>query len=53
MVEGEERLKVKKDRTISPMLVYDGELSRRVLADAFFSFVVSAYKLLGRSANGG
>ena len=43
------RLKVKKDRTVRPVLVYDGDLSRRVPADAFFSFIVSADKLLGRS----
>ena len=43
------RLKVKKDRTVRPVLVYDGELSRRVPADAFFSFIVSADKLMGRS----
>ena len=43
------RLKVKKDRTVRPVLVYDGDLSRRVPADAFFSFIVSADKLLGRN----
>ncbi len=47
------RLKVKRDRTVRPVLVYDGELSKRVPADAFFSFIVSADKLIGRPANGG
>ena len=42
------RLKVKKDRTVRPVLVYDGALSRRVPADAFFSFIVSADTLIGR-----
>ena len=42
------RLKVKKDRTVRPVLVYDGVLSRRVPADAFFSFIVSADTLIGR-----
>ena len=43
------RLKVKKGRTVRPVLVYDGDLSKRIPADAFFSFIVSADKLLGRS----
>ena len=42
------RLKIKKDRTVRPVLVYDGDLSRRVPADAFFSFIVSADRLIGR-----
>ena len=42
------RLKVKKSRTVRPVLVYDGELSRRVPADAFFSFIVPVEKLMGR-----
>ena len=43
------RLKVKKTRTVRPVLVYDGELSKRVPADAFFSFIVPVEKLMGRS----
>ena len=43
------RLKVKNTRTVRPVLVYDGDLSRRVPADAFFSFIVSADDLIGRS----
>ncbi len=45
------RLKVKKGRTVRPVLVYDGELSRRVPADAFFSFIVSAARLIGREGD--
>jgi len=41
-------LKVKRSRTVRPVLVYDGELSRRVPADAYFSFIVSADRLMGR-----
>ena len=46
------RLKVKNARTVRPVLVYDGDLSRRVPADAFFSFIVSSDDLIGRSAAG-
>ena len=45
------RLKMKKDRTVRPVLVYDGDLSRRVPADAFFSFIVSADRLIGRESD--
>ena len=43
------RLKVKNTRTVRPVLVYDGDLSRRVPADAYFSFIVSSDDLIGRS----
>ncbi|MBQ2631001.1 MAG: ATP-binding protein [Kiritimatiellae bacterium] len=46
------RLKVKNTRTVRPVLVYDGDLSRRVPADAFFSFIVSSDDLIGRNAAG-
>ena len=46
------RLKVNNTRTVRPVLVYDGDLSRRVPADAFFSFIVSSDDLIGRSAAG-
>ena len=47
------RLKVKNTRTVRPVLVYDGDLSRRVPADAYFSFIVSSDDLIGRSVAAG
>ena len=44
-----DRLKVKRSRTVRWVLVYDGDLSMRVPADAFFSFIVSADRLMGRA----
>lgn len=44
-----DRLKVKRSRTVRWVLVYDGDLSKRVPADAFFSFIVSADRLMGRA----
>lgn len=41
-------LKVARTISIRPVLVYDGELSKRVPADGYFSFIVSADSLLGR-----
>ena len=41
-------LKVARTVSIRPVLVYDGELSKRIPADGYFSFIVSADSLLGR-----
>lgn len=41
-------LKVARSVSVRPVLVYDGELSSRVPADGYFSFIVSAASLLGR-----
>lgn len=41
-------LKVHKSRSVRPVLVYDGNLSRRVPADGFFVCIVSGEELLGR-----
>ena len=41
-------LKVSLDKSIRTVLVYDGELSKRVPADAFFSFIISSDRLLGK-----
>lgn len=42
------RLKLKKGVSLRPVLVYEGNLSKRVSADAFFSHIISADLLLGR-----
>lgn len=42
------RLKLKRGMSLRPVLVYEGNLSKRVSADAFFSHIVSADSLLGR-----
>ena len=44
-------LKVSLDKSIRTVLVYDGELSKRVPADAFFSFIISSDRLLGKRLN--
>ncbi|MCQ2098164.1 MAG: AAA family ATPase [Fibrobacter sp.] len=44
------RLKLKKGVSLRPVLVYEGNLSKRVSADAFFSHIISADSLLGRNA---
>lgn len=44
------RLKLKKGKSVRPVLIYEGNLSKRVPADAFFSYIVSADNLLGRRA---
>ena len=41
-------LKVARSVSVRPVLVYDGELSSRIPADGYFSFIVSADSLLGR-----
>ena len=41
------KLKVKRGVNVIPVLVYAGELSKRVPADGFFSRIVSAEELLG------
>ncbi|MBQ3721030.1 MAG: AAA family ATPase [Fibrobacter sp.] len=43
------RLKLKKGMSLRPVLVYEGNLSKRVPADAFFSHIISVDELLGRS----
>ena len=44
-------LKVSLDKSIRTVLVYDGELSKRVPADAFFSFIISSDILLGKGTS--
>ena len=44
-----DRLKLKKGISLRPVLVYEGNLSKRVSADAFFSHIVSVDELLGRN----
>lgn len=43
------RLKLKKGMSLRPVLVYEGNLSKRVPADAFFSHIISVDELLERS----
>ena len=45
--------KVPRTKSIRTVLVYEGELSKRVPTDAFFSFIISADRLLGRRDGSG
>ena len=41
------RLKTSRKVSVVPVLVYDGNLSKRVSADGYFGYVISASELLG------
>ena len=41
------RLKTSRNVSIVPVLVYDGNLSKRISADGYFGFIISARELLG------
>lgn len=45
----EKMAKLKTSRTVSvvPVLVYDGRLSKRVTADGYFGWTISALEMLG------
>ncbi len=44
-----DKFKVRSGMSVIPVLVYSGNLSRRVLADGYFARVVSAEDLMGRN----
>ena len=43
-----DKFKVRNGMSVIPVLVYSGNLSRRVLADGYFARVISAEDLMGR-----
>ena len=51
----EKMAKLKTSRTVSvvPVLVYDGRLSKRVTADGYFGWTISAQEMLGLANSGG
>ena len=56
VTEVEEKMaKLKTSRTVSvvPVLVYDGRLSKRVTADGYFGWTISAQEMLGLANSGG
>lgn len=44
-----DKFKVRSGMSVIPILVYSGNLSRRVLADGYFARVISAEDLIGRA----
>lgn len=47
-----DKFKVRNGMSVIPVLVYSGNLSRRVLADGYFARVISAEDLMGREFYG-
>ena len=43
------RLKTSRRVSVVPVLVYDGDLSKRVPADGYFGYIISTRELLGLS----